>query len=166
MLELAPHLERFVAELFGIAGEVNALARRHAEQTPLFGVKRQFVQRRAANRIKPEEAQAFDGTALERELRKLFGGRFDELTYATHVARWLEAEADHGPEIELALRYAAWALHTEAGREHVRSRRAVQGAGQERSLPPGRARRALFAARCGGLSHRARAPAPPRRLCS
>ena len=121
LLELAPHLERFLGELFGIASELTAMSCRHTEQTPLFGVKRQFVQRRAATRITPEAAQSFDGTTLERELRRRFGGRFDELTYATHVARWLEAEAEHGPELELALRYAAWALHTEAGREHVRS---------------------------------------------
>jgi len=120
ILEVAPHLERFVGELFGIVDEVEALARRHAEQNPLFRIKRQFVQRRAAGRITPEAAQAVDGAALERELRHLFGGRFDELTYATHVARWLEAEALHGPEIDLAMRYAAWAVHTESGRERVR----------------------------------------------
>ena len=58
-------------------------------------MKRQFVQRRAATRITPEEAQAFDGSALERELRRHFGGRFDELTFATHVTRWLADEPAH-----------------------------------------------------------------------
>jgi len=120
ILDLAPHLERFIALLFGIGDEAAALKRRHDEQAPLFAVKRQFVQRRAAARITPELAQGFDGPALERELRRHFGGRFDELTYATQVARWLAAEAQHGPELDLALRYAAWALHTAAGREHVR----------------------------------------------
>jgi NADPH-dependent glutamate synthase beta subunit-like oxidoreductase/NAD(P)H-flavin reductase len=121
ILALAPHLERFVSELFGIADEVLALARRHDESAPLYSVKRQFVQRRAATKIKPEDALALDGPALERDLRRLFGGRFDELTYAQHVTRWLAQEADHQRELDLALRYAAWALHTEAGREHVRT---------------------------------------------
>jgi NADPH-dependent glutamate synthase beta subunit-like oxidoreductase/NAD(P)H-flavin reductase len=120
ILEIAPRLERFVAELFGVTVEVEALTRRHKEQDPLFAVKRQFVQRRAVSRIAPEEARRFDGAALERELRHLFGGRFDELTYATHVARWLQAEDAHSSEIDLAMRYAAWALHSEVGREHVR----------------------------------------------
>ncbi len=120
ILEVAPHLERFIAELFGIAGEVAALSRRHDELAPLHEVKRKFVQRRAATRISPDEAQAFDGSALERELRRHFGGRFDELTYATSVARWLADETAHASELDLALRYAGWALHTEAGREHVR----------------------------------------------
>jgi NADPH-dependent glutamate synthase beta subunit-like oxidoreductase/NAD(P)H-flavin reductase len=121
ILAAAPHLERFVSQLFGIADEVLALARRHDESAPLYSVKRQFVQRRAATKIKPEEAQSLDGPALERELRKAFGGRFDELTYAQHVTRWLAQEPDHERELALALRYAAWALHTEEGREHVRT---------------------------------------------
>jgi NADPH-dependent glutamate synthase beta subunit-like oxidoreductase/NAD(P)H-flavin reductase len=120
ILDLAPHLERFLGELFGIANELAALVRRHEEAAPIFSVKRQFVQRRAATRIPPEEAASFDGAALERDLRRHFGGRFDELTYATRVAAWLTDEAAHARELELALRYAAWALHTPAGREHVR----------------------------------------------
>jgi NADPH-dependent glutamate synthase beta subunit-like oxidoreductase/NAD(P)H-flavin reductase len=121
IVALAPHLERFVAKLFGIEDAVAALSGKHGVLAPIYGVKRQFVQRRAANRIPPEEAREFDGPALERELRRLFGGRFDELTFATHVARWLEAESEHGAAIDLALRYAAWALHSEDGRAHVRS---------------------------------------------
>ncbi len=121
ILALAPQLERFVAGLFGVAAELEDLAEHHRETTPIYHVKRQFVQRRAAARIKPEEAAAFDGASLERELRRLFGGRFDELSYARHVARWMEDEAGHARELDLALRYAAWALHTEEGREHAAS---------------------------------------------
>ncbi len=89
-------------------------------------MKRQFVQRRAATKIKPEDARALDGPALERDLRRLFGGRFDELTYAQHVTRWLAQEqaqpaVNNQRELDLALRYAAWALHTDEGREHVRT---------------------------------------------
>ncbi|HYT85824.1 MAG TPA: hypothetical protein VEK81_05265, partial [Burkholderiales bacterium] len=120
ILEIAPHLDDFLAELFGIQAEFRALAARHHELAPLYAVKRQFVQRRAANRIKPDEAAKLDGVALEAGLKKTFGGRFDELTFATRVAEWLADEAKHAAELELALKYAAWALHTPAGREHVR----------------------------------------------
>ncbi len=120
ILEIAPHLDDFLAELFGIQAEFRALAARHHELAPLYAVKRQFVQRRAANRIKPDEAAKLDGVALEAGLKKTFGGRFDELTFATRVAEWLVDEAKHAAELELALKYAAWALHTPAGREHVR----------------------------------------------
>ena len=120
LLDLAPHLERFLAQLFGIADEVLALAQRHDELAPLYTVKRQFVQRRAGTRVKPAEAEALDGAALERELTARFGGRFDELTFATHVDRWLAQEAEHARELDLALKYAGWALHTAAGRERHR----------------------------------------------
>jgi NADPH-dependent glutamate synthase beta subunit-like oxidoreductase/NAD(P)H-flavin reductase len=121
ILEIAPHLDRFISRLFSIADEIQALSQRHEEQASLFAIKRQFVQRRAAGRIKPEEAQLVDGAATERELRRLFGGRFDELAFAQNVTRWLADEPGHQRELDLAMRYAAWALHTEAGREFTQS---------------------------------------------
>jgi hypothetical protein len=41
LLDLAPHLERFLSQLFGIADEVLGLAGRHDELAPLYAVKRQ-----------------------------------------------------------------------------------------------------------------------------
>src|SRR5271165_1643852 len=46
LVELAPHLEDFVGALFGITGEVRALQEKHDALTPLYTVKRLFVQRR------------------------------------------------------------------------------------------------------------------------
>src|SRR5256885_7891446 len=122
ILEVAPHLDDFLAELFGIEAEFQSLAARHNELAPLYSVKRQFVQRRAANKVKPEEAARLDGPALEAELKKShLDGRFDELTFAKKVAHWLGDEAGHAVALELALKYAAWALYTPAGREHVKA---------------------------------------------
>src|SRR5438046_4904774 len=122
ILEIAPHLDDFLAELFGIQTEFRTLAARHNELAPLYSIKRQFVQRRAANKVKPEEAAKLDGPALEALLRKNhLDGRFDELTFAKNVTRWLAHEAEHAIALDLALKYAAWALHTPAGRAHVHS---------------------------------------------
>src|SRR5712692_2931484 len=122
ILEVAPHLDDFLAELFGIQAEFRALAARHHELAPLHAVKRQFVQRRAANKVKPEEAAKLDGPALEAELKKNhLDGCFDELTFAKKVTHWLADEAGHAVPIDLALKYSAWALHTSAGRERVRA---------------------------------------------
>jgi hypothetical protein len=120
LLDLAPHLDRFIARLFGIADEVLALSGRHDELAPLYEVKRRFVQRHAASKIKPPEAETLDGLTLEHELRGLFGGRFDELVFAQHVTTWQADEAAHARELDLATRYAAWALHSAAGREHTK----------------------------------------------
>jgi len=122
ILEIAPHLDDFLAELFGIQAEFRTLAARHHELAPLYAVKRQFVQRRAGNRVKPEEAARLDGPAIEAELKKNhLDGRFDELTFAKKVTHWLGDEAGHAVALDLALKYAAWALHTAEGRARVQA---------------------------------------------
>src|SRR6185312_15879047 len=49
LIDVAPHVEDFVARLFGITAEVRALEAQHHELAPLYAVKRQFVQRKAMN---------------------------------------------------------------------------------------------------------------------
>src|SRR5688572_28325369 len=57
LVALAPHVEDFLARLFGIEAEARALAARHNELAPLYSVKRLFVQRRALHKVKPQEAE-------------------------------------------------------------------------------------------------------------
>jgi NADPH-dependent glutamate synthase beta subunit-like oxidoreductase/NAD(P)H-flavin reductase len=121
LLALAPHLEQFVARLFGIEAEVHALAAEHHRLAPLYQIKRQFVQRKAMHRHSPREAAGFDGAALERDLEAAFGEPFSELAFARHVANWQQDEAAHAAQLDSALRYAAWAAHAEAGRARHRS---------------------------------------------
>ena len=115
LLALGPHLEDFVARLFGIETEVDSLSQRHHALAPLYLIKRKFVQRGAAKKIHPEQAEAIDGAALQLRLRDWFGGQFDELVFATQVQAWLEDETGNAEKIDVALHYAAWAVHTEAG---------------------------------------------------
>jgi NADPH-dependent glutamate synthase beta subunit-like oxidoreductase/NAD(P)H-flavin reductase len=121
LLRLAPHLERFITRLFGIEPEAAQLAARHHELAPLYAVKRQFVQRKALHAYTAQQAQGFDGAALEHALEQAFGEPFTELAFARHVSRWQEDEPAHSAQIEAALRYAAWAVHTEAGKERCRA---------------------------------------------
>ena len=116
LLDLAPHLDDFIALLFGIQPALEALRAEHRALDPLYEIKRQFVQRRAGSKIKPAEAATFDPQALRSALDALIGPQFSELQFAQAVTGWLGDEAAHAASIELALRYAAWALHTEAGR--------------------------------------------------
>jgi NADPH-dependent glutamate synthase beta subunit-like oxidoreductase/NAD(P)H-flavin reductase len=121
LIAVAPHLDDFIAELFGVQAEVRALSAQHHALAPLYAVKRGFVQRRAMARIKPEQAAAVDGAALEGELAAIMGGVFTELEFAQRVSAWLEDEAAFAPQLELAARYAAWAAHTPAGRARHRA---------------------------------------------
>ena len=131
LVDLAPHAEDFVGDLFGIAAEVRALQARHERLAPLYTVKRLFVQRRAVKEIKEAEAAALNGHALAQELETLLGivhRDFDtrqgviawELRYAEAVARWLDDEPAHAVETQAALKYAAWATLAPAGQEKHR----------------------------------------------
>src|SRR5215470_16000194 len=85
LIALAPHLEDFLAGLFGIRAEVGSLAARHHELAPVYACKRLFVQRRAQRAFKPEEAAGFDVAALEKALVERFGEPLSELAFARHV---------------------------------------------------------------------------------
>src|SRR5260221_10634280 len=121
LVDVAPHLEDFIADLFGIAPEMRALQARHDALAPIYTVKRLFVQRRAVKGVTAEAAAAIDGAALARELEGLFGESLSEESYARHVARWIDAESANAPALDLAARYAAWAtLAPEGRRKHRR----------------------------------------------
>src|SRR5579872_2548197 len=116
LIDLAPHLEDFVGMLFGIGREIRALQARHDALAPMHALKRLFVQRRATKGVTPEQAAAIDGPALAADLAKRFGEPLTELSFARHVAGWLDDETAHAAEIEVAARYAAWATLSPAGR--------------------------------------------------
>ena len=115
IVELAVELEDFIAALFDIARDVDALRSRHDALAPLYAVKRLFVQRRAAKKYSPEQAATFDGQALGAQLETLIGGELTELRFAERVEAWMKAEAEHAAALDLAARYAAWATHTPQG---------------------------------------------------
>ncbi len=104
LIALAPHLEDFLAKLFGIEAEAQALAARHHELAPLYSVKRLFVQRRALHKVKAEDASPA-------------GFKFSsELDFARRVTEWLANENQFEKELESAARYAAWAVTTLEGK--------------------------------------------------
>jgi NADPH-dependent glutamate synthase beta subunit-like oxidoreductase/NAD(P)H-flavin reductase len=114
-IRVAPALERFIGELFGVDAELAALKGHHAELEPLFSIKREFVQRQAAKKTKPQEAAQFDGEALFARLQDLLGAPFGELLFARKVSQWLADETAYAEPLEIARQYAAWAVHTPAG---------------------------------------------------
>src|SRR5580704_17837077 len=117
VIALAPHVEDFVGQLFGIAKEVEALQSRHNALAPFFAFKRKFIQKRAISGVTREQAEAMDGPGLDRELVAIFGEPLTERSFFAHVSAWLENEAQQLNAILLAARYAAWAALSEAGRK-------------------------------------------------
>ncbi len=108
LVALAPHLDDFLAALFGIRAAIAELRGRAEALAPLFAAKRLFVQRRAVKEVPAAEAAALDGPRLEAELAAILGDPFDELDFARAVLAWLDDEAAHGEDLRLAGRWAAW----------------------------------------------------------
>jgi NADPH-dependent glutamate synthase beta subunit-like oxidoreductase/NAD(P)H-flavin reductase len=117
MLALAPHLDSFLTDLFGVREAVSDLVARQNSLANLYPCKRKFVQRQTVKAHTPEEAETFDGPELAEELEKLIGTSLDEVTFANHVTSWLKDTESNTEALDLARRYAAWALYTKAGRK-------------------------------------------------
>ena len=121
LVDVAPHVEDFLGELFGISTEIKALQAVHHELAPIYTVKRLFVQRRAVKGVSETDAAAIDGAALTVALEARFGETLTEKSFATHVDRWMAAEAEHADALTEAQRYAAWAtLSPEGKAKHKR----------------------------------------------
>jgi len=116
LLALAPHVDAFVADLFGIREAVAALSAEQHRLSSLYACKRDFVQRRALRSVSPEAAAAVDARASRRALENAIGGTLDEMAFATAVLDWLQDPGANTGHIEHAEQYAAWASLTEEGR--------------------------------------------------
>jgi len=92
LIEVAPWMEDFIGALFGIEKEIAELAARHHQLAPLYSCKRQFVQRRAMNKVSEADTVAADGFALEAKLAAEFKAPFSALVFATKVTEWLQDE--------------------------------------------------------------------------
>jgi NADPH-dependent glutamate synthase beta subunit-like oxidoreductase/NAD(P)H-flavin reductase len=120
IIEIAPYLDDFIGQLFGISSELRALQARHNELAPLYFVKRQFVQRKALTGQTAEKALALDGEALASDLETLMLEPLTERSFASHVAKWLDTEGEHKEPLRIAALYATWAALTPAGRNKHR----------------------------------------------
>jgi len=112
LVDVAAHVEHFVIELFGIQTAVQEHAGKQGKLTPLYACKRQFAQRAA----KSSTAEEADGEALTAAMETWCGKPLNELRYARQVLKWLEDPEANADCLDTAARYAAWAVHTRAGR--------------------------------------------------
>jgi NADPH-dependent glutamate synthase beta subunit-like oxidoreductase/NAD(P)H-flavin reductase len=117
IVELAPHVEDFMGELFGISSELRALQAKHHSLAPIYALKRRFVQKKAISGVSKEQASAINGLAVAAELEAIFNEPLTEASFVDHVSRWLDAEQEHQPQLQLAAKYAAWAALSPAGIE-------------------------------------------------
>ena len=116
LMEVAVYLDDFLAQLFKIEDEVSTLTDSHGALAPMFRCKRQFVQRKAITTYKAPASEAFDGPGLEHQLVEFMGEPLSEQGFARHVQQWQQESEANASKLDTAMRYAAWAVHTAAGR--------------------------------------------------
>jgi NADPH-dependent glutamate synthase beta subunit-like oxidoreductase/NAD(P)H-flavin reductase len=115
-LAVAPHLDDFLIEWFDVRAEVNALRARQDAAEVIFRARRQFVQRHLQRTVKPAEAEQLDGDAALADLQIHLGKDFQEIDCARAMLDWLSREPEHRDALSAAVRFAAWASMTGAGR--------------------------------------------------
>jgi NADPH-dependent glutamate synthase beta subunit-like oxidoreductase/NAD(P)H-flavin reductase len=120
IIAIAPYLEDFIGQLFGIGPELRALQARHSALAPLQTVKRKFVQRKV-NLSTVEQACAIDAVGVVAELEAFTQEPLTEASYAQHVERWLEDEKANTHQLQLATQYAAWAALSPEGKAKHRA---------------------------------------------
>ncbi len=105
LIDLAPHVEDFLGELFNIKKEIIALAETHHALAPIYACKRLFVQRRAAKVTGAAELSEPDYSFVS------------ELEFSKQVMNWLNDEVVNKDVLDEAAKYAAWALLSPAGKQ-------------------------------------------------
>jgi NADPH-dependent glutamate synthase beta subunit-like oxidoreductase/NAD(P)H-flavin reductase len=123
LIALARPLEDFVGALFGVTAEAAALRAVHVTLAPLYDCKRLFVQRYVTRAIKPDAAAALDKPKVDLPVRIEDDLEAWELAFALKVRELIGAEfkvETPTPELEALTRYAAWALHSPAGKKQHR----------------------------------------------
>ncbi len=120
MVDLAPHVEDFIGDLFGISAEVRALQATHDALAPVYALKRKFIQRKAISGVTAEQASAINGRARGCELETLFNEPLTEASFVEQVSRWLENETTHAAELGVAAQYASWAADEGGRQKHHR----------------------------------------------
>jgi NADPH-dependent glutamate synthase beta subunit-like oxidoreductase/NAD(P)H-flavin reductase len=131
LTDLAPHLSRFLARLFGVENELETLMARAEEEALLGRFRRDFLQRRVAKAPAPadlsEEAYRASATRLEELSRRLFPGlpwsEDPELATAKMALELLDAESAYvevlkqkkRPEVDAGIRTRVRELAARSG---------------------------------------------------
>ncbi|WP_192884612.1 FAD-dependent oxidoreductase [Paramagnetospirillum kuznetsovii] len=119
IIAVAPHLDDFLAELFGIRAATAELRERQDSLAPLYQAKRLFVQKRAVKEVSAEEAATLDPNYLALDYAVRTGEAFSELGFARKVLGWLDDEAAHAEDLKFAAKLAAAKVAANARTSHA-----------------------------------------------
>ncbi|MCW8915037.1 MAG: FAD-dependent oxidoreductase [Magnetovibrio sp.] len=118
LIELSPHVDSFVSNLFGVEDALANLSGRHTALDSLYACKRLFVQRRALKGKTVEDAETIDGPTIAKQLAAKTSGELTQFSFAQMVMSWLQDESAHQDDLQIAADYALWATLSVEGKEH------------------------------------------------
>ncbi|XVN41098.1 MAG: FAD-dependent oxidoreductase [Rickettsia endosymbiont of Argas persicus] len=130
LLEIAPYLDDFLAELFCISNEVTNLRLQHKDFDIIYECKRKFVQRVAVKKYPSEKIKDIDFEDVYLKLTNLIGKNFTSGEFARQVIIWQQAENDFAEELDIAAQYSAYRVSSSCLSDANRHCERLQGAWQ------------------------------------
>lgn len=113
---LAPFVEEFIGELFGIEEELGDLKGKHDALANIQKCKRLFVQRQAVRDHKSESWDKFDHASYKKKIQKICS--FNELDFSNKVIELLESKEENKEKLEVFSIYSAWAALSENAKKY------------------------------------------------
>ncbi len=111
LIDIAPVLDDFLAQLFSIEEKVFALRAEHKEFDIIYECKRRFVQRIAVKKYPIETLKDIDFAAVSKALQELLGGNITQGSFAKQVLAWQNSNAGYASQLDIAAQYAAYMVH-------------------------------------------------------
>ena len=114
ILKLAPFLEDFLAKLFDVENELDALRAQDESIKILIEAKRSFIQRYALKKYSLADVEMLNPAVLEAQVAQKLQMAFDEDVFACAALEGL-ANSD-SQVVDVLAQYAAWATLTQEGK--------------------------------------------------
>jgi len=113
LLQLAPFVDDFIAELFNIEKEALGLKKEHKKFDPIYECRRKFVQRYALKQYPEEKLAELDFAKITINVKQLIGA-INELSLAQSIIDWQKDPDTYQNELTIAAQYCAFmvALHS------------------------------------------------------
>jgi NADPH-dependent glutamate synthase beta subunit-like oxidoreductase/NAD(P)H-flavin reductase len=107
LLQLAPFVDDFIAELFNIEKETQDLKKKHEKFDPIYECRRKFVQRYAVKQYPKENLAELDFAKITTSIKQLIGA-ISELSLAKSIMEWQKDPDTHQNELTIAAQYCAF----------------------------------------------------------
>src|SRR3989338_33457 len=120
LINIAPLLEKFIADLFGIEEAVEALRLATLSHEPIFVFKEWYVLRQAKRRLNKNEVLASFGELNTWLTKEIEHSDDKELTVASLGQSYLINQQAHAEDIEKLTQWCIQAMTTEEGKEVVK----------------------------------------------